>query len=79
MGAPPELLDPNHPTWTDTDRYIAFMAERDWPLPARERAGLPASPANRRQAAAAGWALEAGITNGSHPDWHQLRGMGLIA
>lgn len=80
LDAPAELLDPDHPLWRNQTAYHAFMVERGWSLPAAERMGAATHPANRRQAAAAGWAEDNEVTTelGGHADWHRLRAMGLI-
>lgn len=79
---PPELLDAAAPVWHDAARYVEYMTGRGWDdhLPPSERFGVPTHPANRRNAAAAAWGVENGITNDGpwFADWHRLREMGLI-
>ncbi|PSK99764.1 hypothetical protein CLV30_11767 [Haloactinopolyspora alba] len=81
-GVPAVLLDPDAAVWHDRAAHVDFMAARGWSPDVRDRfagshAGAP--PAARRQVAVAAWAVEHGISDvpGGHPDWHQLREMGL--
>lgn len=53
---------------------------RPWPEGAGEQLrAMEASPANRRQAAVAGWARDNGVTAEGHKgvDWNRLRAWGL--
>lgn len=76
---PSELLDPDAAVWHDQRRYLAYMAERGWSLPAAERFGCSTHPGNRRSAAAEGWGAENGITTTpGHADWHRLRAIGVL-
>jgi hypothetical protein len=84
-NCPPELLDAGAAVWADQRAYHQFMKQRRWLLPPSERMGVPTSPANRRSAAAAGWAVETGMgtttygdSSQSKPDWNCLRVWGLI-
>ena len=73
VDLPLELLDAEHPVWHSAARYRRWMGRRRWSMPPRDRMGWEASPANRRRAAAAGWARE----NGIERDFHQLLAWGL--
>jgi hypothetical protein len=82
-GVPVELSDAEHPLWTGPiGPYIAYMRERGWSLPARERMFVTTSEergvdpchgtyrggaASRRAAAVTAWAREAGITSKRWP------------
>lgn len=81
---PAELLDPDHEVWHNQAAYHRFMGQRRWTMPARERLGVPASPANRRQRAAGCWAVATGQLTRTfddgrtqQPDWRALRAAGL--
>lgn len=85
VAAPAELLDADHLVWRDQRAYRRYMGLRGWSMPPAERLGCSTSPGNRRRAAAAAWACLAGVavrTYGPdkhpHPDWHQLRELGLL-
>lgn len=85
VGAPPELADRDHPVWRDQRAYRRYMDGHGWSMSPSERMGVPSSPANRRSAAAAAWAVTAGACtrtygDGKHPsaDWGALRAAGLI-
>lgn len=85
VGVPPELADRDHPVWHDQRAYHRWMTAHGWTLPPAERIGCTTSPANRRSAAAAAWAVTTGVCtttygDGKHPsaDWGALRAAGLI-
>jgi hypothetical protein len=83
-GVPVELTDPDAEVWHDQAQHLAYMADRGWPVPARDRFGPGAHPANRRSSAVYGWAVEAGITTSygtsTRPlaDGPRLASMGLL-
>ncbi len=85
LDVPPELLDPDHQIWHDQRAYHRYMNQRGWTMPPAERIGCTTAPANRRMAAAAGWARETGIATRTygppnsppHPEWRRLRELGL--
>jgi hypothetical protein len=75
LPVPAELLDPDAPQWWDFDAYRGYMAERGWPMQARDRlrvvdpelagAGRPSVCAvaaeGRRLRAAQSWAARHGL------------------
>lgn len=81
-GVPVEFHDPAHPLWHGrVGDYIAYMTERGWGLPARERmfvivchqrgedphlGTFVGSATDRRRHAVLGWAHDAGIMS---PRW----------
>jgi hypothetical protein len=81
---PVELTDPDAQVWHDQATYLAYMADRGWSVPARDRFGPGAHPDNRRRSAVYGWAAAAGITTAQGagtvllPDGPRLAGMGLL-
>ncbi|MGH4001745.1 MAG: hypothetical protein ACRDTJ_30275 [Pseudonocardiaceae bacterium] len=84
ITAPPELLDADATVWHDQRAYHRFMAAHGWTLPPAERMGCTTAPANRRGAAAAGWAVTTGTATRAygdgaqpHADFHRLRELGL--
>jgi len=77
-GVPTVLVDPDAVVWHDQDAYRAYMAAHGWSLPASERFGCPASARLRRRRALAGWAVEAGVSRGTLPDWSALKARGLL-
>lgn len=76
-NAPLELLDPDAEVWRDRDRFLAYLAERGWPVPARDRlrvvhpelagrgstapGAAPVMARYRRMHAAGQWAREHGL------------------
>lgn len=57
---------------------MEFMAFHGWSVPAADRTGGNASPANRRNQAAIGWGADTGVTNERGAvDLHALRALGL--
>lgn len=56
--APAELTDRDAKVWYDQRRYRTWMHRNGYSLPPSERFGVPTHPANRRRAAALGWARE---------------------
>ncbi|MGH3777649.1 MAG: hypothetical protein ACRDRR_18290 [Pseudonocardiaceae bacterium] len=84
VDVPAELLDAGHPVWHDQTGYRRYMNGHGWRLPPSERRGVPASPGNRRRAAAAAWARGNGVATRTYgangwpcADWRRLRELGL--
>lgn len=80
LAIPPELLDLDARVWHDRVRAGAYFKKHDYSLPVRDRMGVGASPASRRDRASEQWASANGValTKYGRPDLNRLRQLGLI-